>query len=152
MAVPFYIPTNKAQGSNFSTSWPTLVIFFSFLFFFYSSHPNACGVICISLMFSLISHFYPNVQRNNIKVFRLYLWVFLHKSPFILFFFFFSFFLNLFFGLHWVFVAVRRLPLVVASRGYSSLRCAGFSLRWLLLLRSMVSRHTGFSSCSMWAQ
>ena len=28
-----------------------------------------------------------------------------------------------------------------------SLQCAGFSLRWLLLLRSTGSRHTGFSSC-----
>ena len=37
--------------------------------------------------------------------------------------------------------------LVAASRGYSSLRCAGFSLRWLLLLRSTGSRCTGFSSC-----
>ena len=41
---------------------------------------------------------------------------------------------------------------LVASRGYSSLRCAGFSLRWLLLLWSMVSRCTGFSSCGTWAQ
>ena len=32
--------------------------------------------------------------------------------------------------------------------GYSSLRCAGFSLRWLLLLRSTGSRHAGFSSCA----
>ena len=31
-----------------------------------------------------------------------------------------------------------------SQRGYSSLRCAGFALRWLLLLRSMGSRHTGF--------
>ena len=53
------------------------------------------------------------------------------------------FFKNLFyFWLRWVFIAVRGLSLVVASGGYSSLRCAGFSLRWLLLLRS-----TGFSSC-----
>ena len=34
------------------------------------------------------------------------------------------------------------LSLVAASGGYSSLRCAGFSLWWLLLLQS-----TGFSSC-----
>ena len=31
--------------------------------------------------------------------------------------------------------------------GYSSLRCAGFSLRWLLLLRNTGSRQAGFSSC-----
>ena len=37
------------------------------------------------------------------------------------------------FWLHWVFVAVHGLSLVAASGGYSSLRCAGFSLRWLLL-------------------
>ena len=49
--------------------------------------------------------------------------------------------------LRWVFVAVRRLSLVAASRGYSSLWFTGFSLRWLLLLRSMGSRHAGFSSC-----
>ena len=38
------------------------------------------------------------------------------------------------FWLRWVLVAVRGLSLVVASGGYSSFRCAGFSLRWLLLL------------------
>ena len=42
--------------------------------------------------------------------------------------------------------------LVAVSRGYSSLQCTGFSLQWLLLLRSMGSRHTGFSSCGTWAQ
>ena len=34
-----------------------------------------------------------------------------------------------------------------SERGYSSLWCAGFSLRWLLLLRSMGFRRAGFSSC-----
>ena len=53
-----------------------------------------------------------------------------------------------FFGLRWVFVAARGLSLVAESGGYSSLRCAGFSLRWLLLLRSTGSRRAGFSSCS----
>ena len=42
--------------------------------------------------------------------------------------------------------------LVVASGGYSSLQCAGFSLLSLLLLRSTGSRHTGFSSCGTRAQ
>ena len=36
--------------------------------------------------------------------------------------------------------------------GYSSLQCMGFSLWWLLLLRSTGSRHAGFSSCGTWAQ
>ena len=44
------------------------------------------------------------------------------------------------------------LSLVVASRGYPSLQCMGFSLRWLLLLRSTGSRHVRFSSCGMRAQ
>ena len=68
--------------------------------------------------------------------------------------FFFNF-LNLFFiyfWLCWVFVAACGLSLVVASGGCSSLQCMGFSLQWLLLLRSTGSRHVGFSSCGMWAQ
>ena len=66
-----------------------------------------------------------------------------------------SLFLNKFiytyFWLHWVFVDACGLSLVVASRGYSSLWCVGFSLQWLLLLQSMGSRCTGFSSCGSWA-
>ena len=54
--------------------------------------------------------------------------------------------------LRWVFAAVRGLSLVAVSRGYSSLRCAGFSLRWLLSLQSMGSRRAGFSSCGTQAQ
>ena len=57
-----------------------------------------------------------------------------------------------FFWLRWVFVAVCRLSLVAASRGYSSLRCAGFSLQWLLLLWSTGSRRAGFSICGTRAQ
>ena len=57
------------------------------------------------------------------------------------------FFIYLFLWLRWVFVAARGLLLVVVSGGYSSLRCEGFSLPWLLLLRSTGFRHVGFSSC-----
>ena len=62
------------------------------------------------------------------------------------------FLINLFilfisFWLCWVFVAARRLSLVAASGGHSLLRCAGFSLRWLLLLCSTGSTRAGFSSC-----
>ena len=46
-------------------------------------------------------------------------------------------------GLH----CSRGLSLVAACGDYSSLRCAGFSLWWLLLLRDIGSRHVGFSSC-----
>ena len=38
------------------------------------------------------------------------------------------------------------------ARGYSSLRCAGFSLSWFLLSQSTASRRAGFSSCGTWAQ
>ena len=61
-------------------------------------------------------------------------------------------YLFIYFWLHWVFGAARGLSLVVVSGGYSSLRCAGFSLRWLLLLWNTGSRRMGFSSCGMWAQ
>ena len=57
----------------------------------------------------------------------------------------FSFFLYVW--LRWVFVSARVFSLVAVSRGYSSLRCAGFSLRWLLLLWSTGCRWAGFSSC-----
>ena len=43
-------------------------------------------------------------------------------------------YLFIYFWLRWVFVAAHGFSLVVASRGCSSLRCEGFSLRWLLLL------------------
>ena len=39
-----------------------------------------------------------------------------------------------------VFVAARGLSLVVTTRDHSALLCVGFSLRWLLLLRSTGSR------------
>ena len=62
--------------------------------------------------------------------------------------FFCLFFLNLFiyfiyFWLCWVFVSVLGLPLVAASGGHSSSRCAGLSLSWTLLLRSTGSRRAG---------
>ena len=49
-------------------------------------------------------------------------------------------------------VAACWLSLVAASGVHSSLRCADFSLRWLLLLWSTGSRRLGFSSCGTWAQ
>ena len=66
--------------------------------------------------------------------------------------FLYKFIYFIYFWLRWVFVAARGLSLVAVSGGYSSLRCAGFSLRWLLLLRSTGSRRAGFSSCGTWAQ
>ncbi|XP_067556632.1 interleukin-15 receptor subunit alpha isoform X2 [Pseudorca crassidens] len=55
--------------------------------------------------------------------------------------------LFLYIWLRWVFITVHGLSLVEVSRGYSLLQSTGFSLRWLLLLRSTGSRHVGFSSC-----
>ena len=72
------------------------------------------------------------------------------------FFFFLTYFIDLFIfkNLFILFifgcvgsVAACGLSLVAASGGYSSLQCVGFSLQWLLLLLSMGSRCTGFSSC-----
>ena len=67
------------------------------------------------------------------------------------FFFFFNKFIYLFFGVlglcycAWAFSSC-------GEQGLLSLWCAGFSLQWLLLLRSMDSRRAGFSSCGTWAQ
>ena len=46
-------------------------------------------------------------------------------------------------GLCWVFTAVLELSLVVLSRCYPSLRCVGFSRRWLLFLQRAGSGHMG---------
>ena len=83
-------------------------------------------------------------------------------SNFSVFLFFFLINLFIYLWLRWVFVAVHRLSLVAASRGYSPLQCTGFSLRgllllrstgpplrWLLLLRSTGSRHAGLSNCGL---
>ena len=42
--------------------------------------------------------------------------------------------------------------LVVASWGYFSLQCMGFSLQWFLLLWSAGSRHAAFRSCGTCTQ
>ena len=56
----------------------------------------------------------------------------------------FFFFFNLFYlWLCWVFISVRGLSPVVASRGHSSSRCTGLSLSRPLLLRSTGSRCAG---------
>ena len=57
--------------------------------------------------------------------------------------FFYKFILFIYFWLHWVFFAGCGLSLVVASGGYTLLRCMGFSLWWLLLLHSMGCRCVG---------
>ena len=61
----------------------------------------------------------------------------------LLFFFKLINYLFIYLWLCWVFVSVRGLPLVAASGGHSSSRCAGLSLSRPLLLRSTGSRRTG---------
>ena len=62
---------------------------------------------------------------------------------------FFFKYLFIYVWLHRVFTATRRLALVAVSRGYSSSRCTGFSLQWLLLLPTAGSRRAVPSSRSM---
>ena len=109
------------------------------------------GNVYMSMLLSLCPSFPlpPHVLKSI-----LYVCVFIPALPLGWSVLFFFKLINLFiyFWLRWVFVAARGLSLVAASGGYSSLQCAGFLLQWLLLLRSMGSRHAGFSSCGTWAQ
>ena len=103
-------------------------------------------------LFPLECHFSPCPQPSTFVV---ELWIYIINKIFgslsltqIMFLYIYIYiFFFFFFWLHWVFVAVRRLFSSCGERGYSSLRCVGFSLRWLLLLRNTGSRCAGFSSC-----
>ena len=63
----------------------------------------------------------------------------------------FFFLINLFIYLWlcWVFDAPRGLSLVAASGGYSSLRCAGFSLWGLLIVVSSLVEEHGLQACRL---
>ena len=77
-----------------------------------------------------------------------------YNGFYFLYFFIFNF-LNKFIYLFLAMLGLHCCACSFSSRGeqgYSSLWCTGFSLRWLLLLRSTGSRRIGFSSCSTWAQ
>ena len=51
--------------------------------------------------------------------------------------------------IYFIYLFLAALGLCCCTRAFSSsLWCTGFSLRWLLLLWNMGSRHVGFSSCS----
>ena len=108
---------------------------------------NSGHLICYSLCLNILSQVFL----------QFIVFYFLESLFFLETFYFLKFFINLFiylfiYWLRWVFVAVRGLSLVVASKGYSSLWCTCFSLWWLLLLLSMDSRCAGLSSCGTWAQ
>ena len=47
----------------------------------------------------------------------------------------------LYFWLHWVFIALCELSLVVAGGGYSSLCCMGFLLWWLPVVEHSSRTH-----------
>ena len=94
-------------------------------------------------------YFIFNQHRTVQKVcLSTYLYSFLFFNMFLIF----ILFIIIYFWLRWVLIAAHGLSLVAVSGGYSSLWCAAFSLRWLLLLRSMGSRSIGFSSCGVRAQ
>ena len=92
-----------------------------------------------------------NQQSNFLSLHICLLWAF-HNNGVIYVAYLISIYLSIYLWLRWVFVAARGLSLVVASGGYSSLQCTGFSLRWLLLSRSTGSGRTGFSSSGTRAQ
>ena len=128
------------------------------------------SILFFFLIFSALNHFNP-IPYSKIQIKTLnFSWPklpdgFRRKGFYYLFIYLF-----IYFWLRWVFVAVCGLSLVAASGGYSSLQCMGFSLWWLLLLRSTAlgtqasvvvshglsscgSRALGcrLSSCGMWA-
>ena len=91
---------------------------------------------CKILLYSFISFFF--FFNNCILLCAICCdWVFLFV------FVFFNFIYLFYLWLCWVFVSVRGLSLVVASRGHSSSRCVGLSPSQPLLLRSTGSRRAG---------
>ena len=89
-------------------------------------------------------------ERLGVSIHRLYSSLSFLKVFILTFFFLFC--------LHWVFVAACRLSLVVASGGYSSLQCVGFSCggfsccgAWALGVRASVVAVRGLSGCGSWA-
>ena len=124
----------------------------------YSSLCSTVGSCCLSILYILVCIYQPQTPNPSLShlattsLFSVSVILFLFHRQVHLCHILNLFILFIYFWLCWVFVAVCGLSLVVASRGYSSLWCVGFSLRWLLLLQSTGSRRAGFSSCGMRAQ
>ena len=110
---------------------------------------QSCPTLCNSMACSL-----PGSSTRGIFQARVLEWVAIALGGINPLNFFYSFsdslceVLFFFFWSCWLFNAACRLSIVSTNRGCSSLLCTGFSLFWLLLLQSMGSRSTGFSSFS----
>ena len=113
--------------------------------FLYTSHPISPHYehfICIMYLSRLRNqHWY--IATNKISYLICISLVFPSRSSFFYLFICFFVYLFIYLWLCWVFVSVRGLSLVAASRGHSSSRCAGLSLSWPLLLWSIGSRRAG---------
>ena len=131
----------------FISSVHLLIVFF---FFFILSCIDCLYILEIN---PLSVTLFANIFSHSVGcLFVLFMVSFAVQKHYCNFFFFkvsdpYSFYLFIYlfvcFWLCWVFVSVRGLSLVAASRGHSSLRCAGLSLTWPLLLRSTGSRRAG---------
>ena len=136
-SVPF-IPTVFLSPFCFFSIAPSNTYVITYLLFYYCPcHPTLRE---LSVFFAISQ--YPKQcledNRYSVNIWLIHKLMSEIKICFVLFFKFIYLF-----WLCWVFVAARGLSLVAASRGYSSLRCTGFSLQWLLLLWSTGSRHVG---------
>ena len=117
--IPWSQPCRDPETESPSYHTPGFLIIWTFLFFYF--------INIVSNALVLFQLWFLSLFRSSLTAFYIYLFIY-------------------YFWLCWVFIAAHRLSLVAASRGYSSLRCTGFSLQWLLLLQSTGSRCAGFSS------
>ena len=112
-------------------------------------HPFLNQVVCFAIyLYEFLVYFGPDRWFANyfLPIHRLpfhFIDSFVVQKLFILFYFFLKIYLLIDWLLCWVFVSVRGLPVVAASGGHSSSRCAGLSLSQPLLLRSTGSRRAG---------
>ena len=86
---------------------------------------------CISLLRGMLTSIFFQ-EKVNFLIFFFNVWGFFKLINYFIY-----------FWLCWVFVSVRGLSLVAASRGLSSSRCTGLSLSRPLLLQSTGSRRAG---------
>jgi len=110
--------------------------------------PGICGQqpgFCNKTRVSVCSSTSPEIFPPDVKAW----WSGRASEPLCLFFFFKIILLIYLFRLCWVFPAVWALSssLAVRSEGYSLVQCMGFSLPWLVSLRSAGSMMCGLHGC-----